>query len=166
MLCVHYLYISKNVDPGLWGLWERYYYTASISGLPGRCVPLDGLMEKINRYAKQLLGLCITPHRVQTIVPLLNVLLKMYDRVARAWGRPGRRWAYMGAPTFDDDIKMICRLFLYQHAGDMHTAVCADATHTLLQVAGRFDTLPNSRVARVNADWRTYVQGKEEALRF
>ena len=105
MLCYHYLFIKENINAQLWDVWASIYGAlhvrrTSTIGIPGHETPRDGLMEKVNKYAKQLLGRVITPERVASVVPLLNVLLRLRERFALVWGRPGRQHVHLGAPTF------------------------------------------------------------------
>lgn len=163
MLCVHYLFMVEHLHPALYRIWERVY-TASILGTPGRSTPLDGYMEKVNKYGKQLLGNCITALRVQTMIPLLNVLLRVYERFMQAWGRPGRQWAYMGAPTFEDDVDHIFRLFTIAHADDWLHATAVGNQNAFVGGAVNPNTTPNALVLNVNADWQDYVEEKAQPL--
>ena len=123
MLCVHYLYIKANCCPAIWNVWS-HMYTQSCLGIPGRDTTTDGFMEKINRYAKRLLNGHITPNRVQTIVPLLNVLLRLIERWTHFMSsNHGGRYVYPGDVSPDADTEKVFKFLCNQHANDLPQAI-------------------------------------------
>ena len=164
MLCVHYLWTVENLHPSLYSIWAMVY-TASVLGHPGRCTPMDGFMEKINMFAKRLLGNCITAVRVQALVPLLNVLMRVWARFIQAWGRPGRRWLYMGAPTFEEDFQEIFEHICEHHASDWQEATQFSDQNNFLQQQHDPQRSPNTKVLDFShMDWQRYITGKCDPL--
>ena len=58
------------------------------------------------------------PKRVAPAVPLLNVLLRLRERPALVWGRLGRQYAHLGAPTFEDGVERVFKHLCHHHAND------------------------------------------------
>ena len=80
-------------------------------------------MEKINKYAKRLLNGHITPHRVQTIVPLLNVLLRLLERWTYFMSsNHGGLYVYPGDVSPYADTEKIFKFLCNQHANDLPCA--------------------------------------------
>ena len=74
MLCVHALYIYSNSVPGLRKVWEQMS-TVSLRGLQGRNIPIDHLIEKVNKASKAIVHGRPTAERIEVLVKTLNVLM-------------------------------------------------------------------------------------------
>ena len=165
MLCYHYLTIKENLHPDLWHVWSSMY-TMSVLGHPGRDTPCDGYMEKVNNFAKRLVGKIVSAARVRAVVPLLNFLLRLLSRVSTTVGRPGRRWVYTGAPTYQADVDTIFRRLCIQVADDYANAT-APSIHNLF--TGLRDTQTrdvNNWVANLTQDWPMWCARRMQGVRF
>ena len=92
-------------------------YCQSCKGHPGRNTALDGLMEKINKLAKQMIHGIATEERVSAVVPWINVIEPVesgWQKLYPNYAEDGR--AYIGAPNYDVDIAMIVEWFR-EHIG-------------------------------------------------
>jgi hypothetical protein len=74
ILCVHSTWFYRNTIPSLRNVWDEMS-TVSLRGIPGRNIPIDHLIEKVNKASKMMLRGIITAQRLRELVPSLNVLL-------------------------------------------------------------------------------------------
>ena len=166
MLCVHYLYIKANCCPAIWNVWS-HMYTQSCLGIPGRDTTTDGFMEKINRYAKRLLNGHITPNRVQTIVPLLNVLLRLIERWTHFMSsNHGGRFVYPGDVPPDADTDKIFKFICNQHANDLPQAIFPAFQNVFTNKVASGTRNVNRYVSQFNRDWAEYQTRRHLAIRF
>jgi hypothetical protein len=166
MLCVHYLYIKANCCPAIWNVWS-HMYTQSCLGIPGRDTTTDGFMEKINRYAKRLLNGHITPNRVQTIVPLLNVLLRLIERWTHFMSsNHGGRYVYPGDVSPDADTEKIFKFLCNQHANDLPQAIFPAFQNVFTNKVASGTRNVNRYVSQFNRDWAEYQTRRHLAIRF
>ena len=74
ILCVHATWFYRNTIPSLRNVWDEMS-TVLLRGIPGRNIPIDHLVEKVNKASKMMLRGIITAKRLRELVPSLNVLL-------------------------------------------------------------------------------------------
>ena len=115
-LTVHAMFIKNYLQDDIVAVIDAMY-CQSCKGHPGRNTALDGLMEKINKLAKQMVHGIATEERVAAVVPWINVIEPVesgWQKLYPNYAEDGR--AYIGAPNYDVDIAMLVEWFR-EHIG-------------------------------------------------
>ena len=134
-------------------------YCQSCKGHPGRNTALDGLMEKINKLAKQMVHGIATEERVSTVVPWINIIEPVetgWQRMYPNYGEDKR--AYIGAPDYEADILLIYRWLRANLGETFQDATHPDAYHVFRERSGRGLVPPWEKIQRAYQDdevWAT-----------
>lgn len=169
MLCVHASFFSEYMHPHVYAAWS-HYYTASLRGMTGRNVTLDGLMEKVNKKGKQMMRGKLSEERILSVIPWLNVINPIETAYMADMGPnyhgDDQRYNYNGMPDFDADVRAIRGLLVAVHAVSHIQATDNSDRNVLLNRVGRAYRVPWNHVATFNDGMMEYVEQHCDRLRW
>ena len=163
-LCPHAYFIKKYLRDDIAAVIDAMY-CQSCKGHPGRNTALDGLMEKINKLAKQLMHGQVTEERILTVIPWLNVT----EPIARGWhditpNYDDTRDAKLGAPDYEADIQLILEWLRMNLGSDWREASAVNMWDMFNDRSGHGRTRPWEHVERAYDDDLAYAQAKADEL--
>ena len=165
MLCAQSHYVWERLTPCMQNLYG-HHFTSSLRGLPGRHVPLDHHMEKVNRSGKQLMDGVVTADMIQTRIPWLNTLTPLEHNYFVLTDENARNKPQKTCVDLDADVYYIKGL-LMDFVGSRKTQLTSTTNQSAFTGRTRSQTvLPRSRVARKAQSWRSWLDLRNADLTF
>ena len=165
ILCVHATWFYRNTIPSLRNIWDEMS-TVSLRGIPGRNIPIDHLIEKVNKASKMMLRGIITAKRLRELVPSLNVLLPAETEYMQMTGAhdedekcfSGKQSRLPTAKEVHSDINGV--------VGDTWERCCQPVERStfLLGHTGPLAARPWDIVANSHHGWQFYVMEKAHEI--